>query len=50
MLRLYARLVGGTILLYGVASGPGPLAVMMLAQVSPWSRRRSPTLYIRSNL
>ena len=30
MLWLYARLVGGTILLCGTASGAGPLAAMML--------------------
>lgn len=33
--------MGGTILLQSVASGAGPLAVMILIQESPWSRRRS---------
>lgn len=34
--------MGGAILLHSVVSGAGPLAVMVLVQVSPWAKRRSP--------
>lgn len=34
--------MGSAILLQSVASGAGPLAVMILVQESPWGRRGSP--------